>query len=166
MSRALVPMRNLSLKLPTDIALPPIQASDYPILQHATLEVGTTSQDSPAGLTPDLLAFLSSISPSSSICSLNIKIRWCSCNPDAPWNSQLLADSWAEVDRTLVQVAALQSVSVTFIVSYSNGKQQWALEDIASIERASRSLDRHLPSLLRRTTSRPDVKARVVRESW
>jgi hypothetical protein len=156
----------LSLMRPTDIALLPIQASDYPILRHAILEVGTTSQDSPAGLTPDLLAFLSSISPSSSIHSLNIKIRWCSCNPDAPWNSQLLTDSWAKVDRTLVQVRALRSVTVTFIVSYSNGKGIWTLEDISSIERASRSLDRHLPSLLHRTMSRPDVQVRVVRESW
>ncbi|TEB26042.1 hypothetical protein FA13DRAFT_1109106 [Coprinellus micaceus] len=134
---------NFSSSNRTDIALLPIQASDYPILRHAILEVGTTSQDSPAGLTPDLLAFLSSISPSSSIHSLNIKIRWCSCNPDAPWNSQLLTDSWAKVDRTLVQVRALRSVTVTFIVSYSNGKGIWTLEDISSIERASRSLDRH-----------------------
>ena len=157
---------NPSLTWSTDDALPPIHAMDYPLLRQANLEVGTTFQDSPVGLTPGLLTFLLSISPSSSIRSLNIKIRWCLCNPDAPWNSQLLLDSWAKVDRALLQVRALQSITVTFIVSYSNGKGIWTLEDIGSIERASRSLDRLLPSLLHRTMSRPKVQARVVRESW
>ncbi|KAF5313648.1 hypothetical protein D9611_010181 [Ephemerocybe angulata] len=150
-----------------DDALPDIHLAEYPCLQRISLELQVSFHDSRVGLPTSLRNLLRSIEPpSSQIRTLEIRIRWDSCNPDVPWDCNGLKDAWAEVDDLLYQIESLRSVSLLFVVSYNNGKEVWAQDDIMAIEKASQSLDGHLDTLLRRTSSRNDVQARVTRDSW
>ncbi|KAF6742811.1 hypothetical protein DFP72DRAFT_1081259 [Ephemerocybe angulata] len=150
-----------------DDALPDIHLAEYPSMQTISLELQVSFHDSRVGLPTSLRNLLRSIEPPSSrIRSLEIRIRWDSCNPDIPWDSNGLKDAWAEVDGLLYQIESLRSVSLLFVVSYNNGKEVWAQDDIMAIEKASRSLDGQLAALLQRTSSRNHVQTRVTRDSW
>ncbi|KAF6743459.1 hypothetical protein DFP72DRAFT_1080055 [Ephemerocybe angulata] len=150
-----------------DDALPDIHLAEYPCMQRISLELQVSFHDSRVGLPTSLRNLLRSIEPTSSqIRSLEIRIRWDSCNPDVPWDCNGLKRAWAEVDDLLYQIKSLRSVSLLFVVSYNNGKEVWAQDDIMAIEKASRGLDGQLAALLQRTSSRNDVQARVTRDSW
>jgi hypothetical protein len=142
-----------------------LSSTDFPNLQVVNLELRVNFQDCHDGLPSSLRTLLLGISQNSSIRRLNIRIRWESCNPDAPWDDQAIRNSWDEVDTVLSRLEALKSVSIAFNVNYDNGKNEWAAEDIMSLEDASDELDAQLARLFKRTSSRDGVQTRVYRDS-
>lgn len=158
-------LEKLTFVNPSSSILPELRLIDYPLLRHLHLEVQTDFQDCQCGLPVGLRLLLVEIPSTSMLHDISIKVRWDSCNMDVPWNRRALVEYWDEVDESLSRVSTLRTLCVTMTLSYCTLKDAWTQEDMMSLERASDDFDEILPHLLRRTSSRPNIDVRIVRNS-